>query len=269
MKKRCVLGFVLSIIFIVVIGLSGCQSKHDADINIDVVGSYPSDPRHPMPHLAFKADKRTFDIGDVTLTFYCGSENAGEHGIYHYTDCPTVTYIYFADANTYSRKDKYFNSELDKEITFGYVEGLAPKDLYNIIETNEHFSVCKKILSTDSDAFYKNNTVKRKYKDISTVENRYAREDEWGRGSALYKVSSAYSEGLLIPDVAYTFTIPETFFAESEGYVFFCVSSYYSENYEAPNDESSQVGDLLEHRSIAIYYMRNGSDVTLSSYYNK
>lgn len=211
--------------------------------------------------LAYKADKTTFSIDDVTLTFYCGSQNAGEHGVCHYMNYPIFTYIYFAEAKTYAEKKIVKN-----EIMFDYAEGFTPEERYNILENDERFSVCKKTLSTDLDSFYKNNTVKRMHADVPPNENTYAAADKWGKGSALYKANRSDVTGVIIPDVSYTFTIPETFFTESEGYVFFCVSSYYSEDYKLLARES---GELLEHRDITIYYTKNGSSVTLSSYYNK
>lgn len=253
-RKFMVVLCVIVILCTMAMALIGCEKEEDNyDDNFDV--------SMPMPQLAYKSNQTTFDINDVTLTFYCGSNNAGSSNYFDIV-CPIVTYIYFANSKAYKRIGLNNN-----DIVFDYVEQYHPNKLYGTIETNENFSVCKKIYSTDEDAFYKNNTVKLLYTDVPYKVNTYAAEDEWGKGSALYKASISYTRGVYIPDVSYVFTIPQQFFTEEQGYVFFCMASYIMEDGESANGSSWQEGSQLEHRELAIYYTRNGANITLSSKY--
>lgn len=132
-------------------------------------------PRKAIPALAFKSDKTSFEIDDVTLTFYVGSENAGER-YPGFIDYPAVTYIFFANETT--RIPQYYPVSGDLcvdngEIRFQYADGYNPKDLYSKIELDSNLSVCNKFYSSDADAFYKNNIVTLRYQDFYTLQEAY------------------------------------------------------------------------------------------------
>lgn len=258
-KKLLILALCISIT--IIISLSGCQEP---------LPNNGTDPRAQLPHLAYKGESLIYDISDVKLTFYCGSENAGDE-IGSYKDYPLVTYIYFANEHTQSIK-YHPNGELmvfnNNEISFQYADGYDPKHLYNTIEENQNFSICKKIFNADANSFYKNNTVTLSFKDTPYIQDKFAEEDLWGNGNALYKITQSYMHGIYVPNVSYELTIPSGMFMNDNGYLFFGVTSYFTEDYEASSGEIYTSAHLLEHRTIALYYSKEGSSISLSNYYN-
>ncbi len=257
-KKLISKIIIVLVLTATIISLTGCNNSEDDKGTI--IGP---DVRAPLPHLAVKGNNK-FSVDDVTLTFYCGSENAGKDDSFE-TDAPAVTYIYFADSSTHNqlRID-------DLGLTSTYVEGFAPQDMYSTIETKDEISVCKKILSTDPDSFYKNNTVELLYKDVAEKKGIEAAEAAWGKGSPFYKTSEAFLPGVCISDISYVFTIPKKFFTKEKGYVFYCMASYLTEDFDDSTPTHIRIGKegaLLESQELVIYYLRQGDTVTLSRKY--
>lgn len=215
----------------------GCQNNEEEQQGISEKPSYSG------PYLAYRGQYTTYPIDDITLTFYCGSDFAGENklaGSPRYDKYPVVTYIYV------NREDTYQTTDITKE------------DLYDVIEENENFYICKKILSTDSDSFYKCNGVTRLFSNL-TGDEAY---DAWGADSPLYCAIRHGGKGIAIPDVSYTFTIPREYFYKEEGYVSFGMASYISED-DTSIFESYKQGKLLEEKTMSIHYKRYGDHVTL------
>ena len=219
------------------------------------------DVSNPTMRLAYKSDQTTFSLENVALSFYCGSENAGG-SFRDFTSYPTVTYIFFANKEFYSQQ----NPTSGQELTFRFREGYHPEDLYSKIETDPIFSICKKSLSSDTGSFYKNNTVSRLFMDSQNATASLP-VDRWGNGSALYKATPSDGVGILIPDVSYTFTIPQSFFPDEEGFLFFGGISFCTEHYENSYGQTCEPGDYLEHATLSLYYKKSNSTVILSSFY--
>lgn len=238
MKKKFIYLIFIAVISVCFLGIfCGCQSNEEEQQGISEKPSYSG------PYLAYKGQYTTYPIDDVTLTFYCGSDSAGANklaGGPQYDKYPSVTYIYF------SREDTYQTTDITKE------------DLYDVIEDNESFYICKKILSTDSDSFYKCNGVTRLYGNLIGDEAYEA----WGADSPLYGTIQHDGKGIVIPDVSYTFTIPCEYFSKEEGYVSFGMASYISED-DASIFESYKQGKLLEEETMTIHYKKYGDYVTL------
>lgn len=243
------------------IGLSGCV-KNSGD---DPAGCV----RVASPALAYKSNKTIFEVDDVTLKFYVGSENSGGRNP-GFLDYPAVTYIYFANDDTMiPQYDSNGGLRVDNgEIHFQYEEGYKPENLLTKIETDPNFSVCKKMYNTDQDAFYKNNIVTLQYQGIPYEEGKFIEEELWGAGYDLYKISITYDlDGLLVPKTSYDLTIPSEMFTKDRGYLFFSVASYLTEEFSPPNAGAFPVGSLLESRTLALYYEKQGDKIVLSSYY--
>lgn len=255
-KKLISKIIIVLVLTATIISLTGCNNSEDDKGTI--IGP---DVRAPLPHLAVKGNNK-FSVDDVTLTFYCGSENAGTNN-YIDINAPVVTYIYFADASTH--KTTVCIDEQGSK--FAYTEGFRPKDMYNTIEKKDEISVCKKTLSTDPDSFYKNNTVELLYKDVAEKKGIEAAEAAWGKGSPFYKTSEAFLPGVCISNISYVFTRPKKFFTEEKGYVFYCMASYLSADFFTDEYLTGHEGRMLEQRELVIYYTRQGDTVTLSRNY--
>lgn len=251
MKK--VIAITLLLVLIMSCCLLGCTPKEKEEETGEGNGGDCESPWMGT-QIILTSDKTEFDIDDVTLTFYVGSDFAGEDATKSFRDFPTVTYLYFTTTNVRNLKP---SSEYIME------------NYYNI-ETLDRINIYKKFLYTDEDNFYRKNTFKNIQKDdpiIEEIEN-----------SALHKVSMPRHYPLEIPDISYQITIPAEWFSEEEGVITFEMKSYFIEDfapeslyywyprgYKGPEDLQRSAGDELDAAYIDLAYERDGRKITLYS----
>lgn len=252
MKK--VIAITLLIVLIMSCCLLGCTPKEKEKEPEEEKGGGCASPWKGT-EIIFVSDKTEFDIDDVTLKFYIGSDFAGEDATKSFRDFPTMTYFYFTTTNVQNLKQSS-----NEYIKVNY---------YNI-ETLDRINIYKKFLYTDEDNFYRKNTLKKIQKDdpiIEEIEN-----------SALHKRTLTGNYPLAIPDISYQITIPAELFPEEEGIISFNMETYFIEDfapeslyywyprgYKGPEDLQRSAGDELDAVYIDLAYERDGRKITLSS----
>ena len=253
---------LILVLLIVPLGISGCSRGTDS-VDYGIIEVPPS---MLAPVIAYKSNRTEFDIDDVTLSFYYGSEGAGTIDI---TDAPIITYLYFANENYFVPLIDYSSGK--PRIDYGYLflnykSGIDMKNMYGDIETDNRIHISKIIPSDGEDSLYKSYNVKVFGKD-KNLSRRFLTM-LWSDWSVLCKVKSSYEySGILVPELCSEFTIPSSMFISNNGYIMFCMTSYYTDDYCRPAYGTIKAGTMLENAYIAIYYKKSGNKVTLSDYY--
>lgn len=250
---------LILVLLIVPLGISGC-SRGTNSVDYGIIEVPPS---VLAPVIAYKSNRTEFDIDDVTLSFYYGSDRAGTIDI---TYPPIITYLYFANESYFVPRIDSLSGEpliYNGYLSFKYASGIEMENMYGNIESDNRIHVSKIL----PDSFYRsqNVTVFGKDKNLS----RRFLTMLWSDWSVLCKVKSVYEyDGILVPELCSEFTIPSSMFTSNNGYIMFCMTSYYTDDYCRPAYGTMfKAGTMLENTYITIYYKKSGNKVTLSDYY--
>jgi hypothetical protein len=263
------LSVLLAMIF------SGCSYIIPNCSADDEDGNENAEPRALLSHLAYKSDSTIFNIYDVELDFYFGSENAysdidntSRIGM-DFSFIPTTTYLFFAHQSILT--PKFYNDALaveNGEVVFNRLLDEVPT--IDSIEEHSKYHIVEKFINIPNEKNFYNT-----YMVQIMFESSDNPKDAWGGGAALYEITESYQKGVFVPDNSKKYTIPYELFDGNKGWLFFGMVTYVSENCEAVVDESGnelvrgyERGDRLEYREIIIYYEKNGAEIILSRYYD-
>lgn len=156
MKKIVALIVILNIMFF----LNGCSWIEGINIQGELHGGDPyySGLELPAAFCSYRSEKRTFDIDDVTLTFYFGghfnySEDGYEHPLYDYPD----GYDIFMKND--SGKEIFIRHSTDNFVSEKYYARLIwdkEKKEFIDIEYNysENITIPKELFSNESGIIY-------------------------------------------------------------------------------------------------------------------